>query len=77
MILEGAWRLARDQRLQTPGRHLQRTRGGFTAVTARRVKLASNLASEDDSSGALDAGVLDGADAARRRRVLRGKMEQE
>lgn len=72
VILEGAWRLARDSRLQVLGRHLQRTRSGGSAVTARRLKLAAAVASEDDSSGGLDAAVLDGADRSeRRRRVLR------
>lgn len=76
VILEGAWRLARDNRLQTLGRALQRTRGSgsaFNAISARRVKLAAAVNSEDDSSGGLDAGVLDGADALRRRRVLKAR----
>ena len=79
VILEGAWRLARDARLQTLGRQYQhRTsassgRTSFNAIIARRTKLASALASEDDSGGALDAGVLDGADALRRQRVLKGR----
>ncbi len=74
VILEGAWRLARDQRLQTLGRHLQRHRSGAAAVAQRRTKLAAAVGSEDDSGGALDAAVLDGADQGeRRRRVLRAK----
>ena len=49
VLLEGAWRLARDQRLQTLGRHLQRTRAGGAATLQRRVKLAAALAAGDDA----------------------------
>jgi hypothetical protein len=58
VVLEGAWRLARDTKLQSLGRYTQRTRTGVSVLTQRRHKLASNLGSEDDSGGELDALIL-------------------
>ena len=60
VILEGAWRVARDARLQQMGRHLQRTRGGGREVRSRQWKLAMAVGSEDDSSGDLDGFVYAG-----------------
>ena len=69
VVLEGAWRLARDSRLQQAGRHLQRTRKGGSEVTQRRNKLAAAVGSDDDSGGDLDGFVLNGADKERRRKL--------
>ena len=60
VILEGAWRVARDEKLQSMGRHLQRTKKGGAEVAARRWKLARSVGSEDDSSGDLDGIFKDG-----------------
>jgi hypothetical protein len=54
VILEGAWQVARDRRLQALGRTLQRTRKGGRETWVRRMKVAASVESEDDSSGELD-----------------------
>ena len=66
VILEGAWRIARDNRLQALGRTLQKTRKGGHEVTYRRHKLAAGIVSEDDSGGDLDGSFKDGSDTDRR-----------
>lgn len=52
--------MARDEKLQSMGRHLQRTKKGGAEVAARRWKLARSVGSEDDSSGDLDGIFKDG-----------------
>lgn len=62
VILEGAWRMARDNRLQTLGRGLQKSRKGGHDVSQRRHKLAAAVGSEDDSGGDLDGSFVSGVD---------------
>lgn len=69
VILEGTWRVARDTKLQTIGRHLQRLRKGAAEVSARRMRLAAGVGSEDDAGGDLDGFVFAGADRDDRRRM--------
>ena len=71
VILEGAWRVARDARLQMMGRHVMRTKKGVGEMRARQWRLAMASGSEDDSSGELDGFIMDGADEERRARTAR------
>lgn len=60
VTLEGAWRIARDAKLQKLGAHLQRSRKGNGEVSQRRRMLAASVGSEDDSGGDLDGFVFAG-----------------
>ena len=53
VLLEGAWRMARDSRLQAFGRHVQRTAAGKAQLVARRTELAAAAASEDSADDTL------------------------
>ena len=59
VILEGAWRVSRDTRLQHLGRQLQHSRKGGSEVQQRRTRLAAAVRSEDDSGGDLDGSVYE------------------
>jgi len=60
VILEGAWRVARDAKLQSMGRHVMRTNKGIGEMRIRRLRLAMASASERASEHA--TGVeIDGA----------------
>ena len=69
VILEGAWRIARDNRLQALGRTLQRSRKGGHDVTQRRHKLAAAVGSEDDSGGDLDGTFVSEVQEKEQRRL--------
>ena len=63
VLLEGAWRLARDSKLQALGRHAQQRRGGvaMAAVAAHRTKLAAALAFEPPGAARVDGSEAAGA----------------
>ena len=67
VILEGAWRVARDARLQTLGRQVMRSKKSVGEMRARQWRLAMASGSEDDSSGDLDGFIMDNVDEAERR----------
>jgi hypothetical protein len=46
VILEGAWRVARDAKLQSMGRHVMRTNKGIGEMRIRQLRLAMASASE-------------------------------
>ena len=47
VLLDGAWKVSRDAKLQQLGHHLQRTHGGSHVVNARRLRLAMAAGTEE------------------------------